>query len=307
MTQPKAKSPTRKPKAPAGRTRVPRAAKGIAAALDPDAVLPPESDPDAQIIPGSAASLRRPGDLPALERLEASITRDVVLANKLDKAGAMVGIKIGLALQSAKSLLKHGLYEDWVEVRFGEKFSKRRAQYYHKMAKVFLQSAEAQPLQVPPPQEAGNWLVVSDDGSALQKTVEAFVGDRSFGELLDAHNIKTPRKQGGWKPSPWLVAQYQGENPHLQGRIFDFWSAEDQEKFKVWMAAVVEADDGAAAVRMAAESTWHRLRTDIADHGISRKSWKLLSLDQLEETRDCLDLVLRDIRKALKSETATQE
>jgi hypothetical protein len=249
--------------------------------------------------PMSHDIVRRTGDLDALERIEASVLRDIQLSGKLDKAGAMVGIKIGLALQSAKSLLKHGEYEGWVASRFGEVFSQRRAQYYAKLAASFMRSAEGGTLALPAPRDAGNWLVVADEGSPLQTAVSTFVGDMTIGELLDKHGVRPTKSKGGWRPAEWLVKQYQDENPHLANKVFDVWPKEDQEKFRLWQDKQVDGDD-AAARRMAAEGTWHGIRTQLSDHGIARKSFALLPADQIAQTRDIVALVLKELHKAIK-------
>jgi hypothetical protein len=243
--------------------------------------------------------VRRAEDLPALERLEASVQRDIQLSQKVDKAGAMVGIKIGLALESAKALLRHGEYEGWIKSRFGDVFSERKAQYFAKLAKAFLRSDQGATLTLPPPRDAGNWLVVADDGSALQMAVGEFVGDCTIGELLDKHGVRPTKTRGGWRPAEWLVKQYQDEHPHLANKVFDVWPKEDQEKFRVWQEKQLEGDDTAAR-RMAAEGTWHGIRAQLSDHGLGRKSYALLPGDQLEQTRDIIALVYKEINKALK-------
>jgi hypothetical protein len=274
-----------------------RANQAAQAPVEPD-VLPPGVGAQ-----GRMELTKRPDDFSALERLEASIQRDIQLSGRLDKAGAMVGIKIGLALQAAKALLRHGEYEGWVASRFGDAFSERRAQYYAKLAASFMRSAEGGQLAMPLPREAGNWLVVADEGSALQKSVEAFVGDMTIGELLDKHGVRPAKAKGGWRPAEWLVAQYQGENPHLANKVFDVWPKEDQEKFREWQAKQVDGDD-AAARRMAAEGAWHGIRAQLSDHGIARKSFALLPAEQLEQTRDIVALVMKELNKALKGKEA---
>jgi hypothetical protein len=262
--------------------------------LDPE-VLKGKDDGGEQF-----ALTRRPEDGEALERLETSIIRDIQISQKVDKAGAMVGIKIGLALESAKALLRHGEYEGWVGSRFGEVFGSRKAQYFAKLAKAFLRSDQGAALALPPPRDAGNWLVVADDGSALQMAVSDFVGDLTIGELLDKHNVRPTKTRGGWRPAEWLVNQYQQENPHLANKVFDLWPKEDQEKFRIWQEQQVGGDETAAR-RMAAEGTWHTIRGLLSDHGIARKSYALLPAAQLEQTRDIIALVNKDIGRAMRT------
>jgi len=256
-----------------------------------------------EVVPGAPAALapalRHEDDKDSMLRLEASIKRDIALSGKLDKAGAMVCVKIGLALQAGKSLLRHGEYESWVVSAFGEVFSARKAQYYAKLSASFLRSQQGAALALPPPREAGNWLVVADDGSALQQAVEAFVGDQTIGELLDKHGVRPARAKGGWRPASWLVRQYQADHPDLQGKPFDTWTQEQQAEYRTWQEKQVAGDD-AAARRMAAEGTWASIRATLSDHGIGRKSFMLLPRRQMEETRDLCALIVKEMSKALK-------
>ncbi len=95
------------------------------------------------------------------------------------------------------------------------------------------------------------------------------------------------------------MSQYQGEHNHLKNKTFDVWPKEDQEAFKLWQEKQVDGDD-AAGRRMAAEGTWHGMRATLSDHGIGRKTWKLIPENQLDETRDILRQVLKDMDKARK-------
>ncbi len=270
------------------------AAKAKPAALDPDVL--PKGQP---VPPPQALALRHAEDALALERIEESIQRDIALSGKLDKAGAMVGIKIGLALQAGKGLLRHGEYEGWVGAKFGEAFSERKAQYFAKLASAFLRSNEGASLALPAPKDAGKWLVVADDGSALQKGVESFVGDLTLGELLDKHGVRPAKAKGGYRPADWLLKQYQQEHAHLANKVFDVWPQADRDAFLEWQGRQLAGDD-AAARRMAAEGTWHSVRQTLADHGLGRKTFALLPREQLEETRDILAEVVKLLNKATK-------
>ena len=254
-------------------------------------VLPPEQ-------PGEALMVK-PENLAALTQLEASIQRDIGLGAKLDKAGAMVSIRVGLALKSAKGLLKHGQYENWIKARFGEAFSERKAQYAAKLATAFLKSAEGGKLVLPPPKEAGSWLVVADEGSALQTAVEVFVGDDTLAELLDKYRIRPVRRSGGWQPSEWVVRQYQQEHPHLQNKAFADWPQADRDAFMEWQKTCQEGDSAAQKV-MAAESSWQQIRDLVGEHAFTRKSHALLPREQLERAHDVLSAASKELRAALK-------
>jgi hypothetical protein len=244
--------------------------------------------------------LRRAENANSLERIEESIQRDIVLSGRLDKAGAMVGVKIGLALQAGKALLRHGEYEPWVAARFGEQFGTRKAQYFSKLAVVFLRTERSAVLQLPPPEETGKWLAIADEVHPLTQAVAEFVGDKTIAELLDEHGVRPVRaKKGGWRPAQWLVSQYQDLHAELRNLDFEVWTPAQKEAFKLWQENQT-AEDDAAPRRMAAEATWETLRATLADHGIGRKTWKLLTTDALASLHDVLSGVARDIGKALK-------
>lgn len=286
--------------------KVPRKKRGAAPAPDSKdkTILEPEVLPPAARQPERAAlAVKRQEDAGALDQLEACIRRDIQLSGKLDKAGAMVAIRLGLALQWGKALLRHGEYQDWVRARFGDVFSERKAQYYSNLAAKFLESPEASTINIPAPAEMGNWLVVADDGSQLQTCVESFVGDCTIAELLDKHGVRPFKAKGGWRPAVWLVRQYQDDHAHLKGRPFETWPKADRDAFAVWQEKQA-AGDNTFARRVAAESTWHGMRATLADHGMGRKTWMLIPRDHLAETRDIMAAVLRDIDKALRAKSS---
>ena len=53
--------------------------------------------------------MKHEGDLAAINIIESGIRRDLNLGGQLDKASAMVSIKIGIALNSAKDMLRRGV------------------------------------------------------------------------------------------------------------------------------------------------------------------------------------------------------
>ena len=255
----------------------------------------------AQEAPATTAlsMLRRSTDAISLQSIEMSIRRDLEDSRKLDKASAFVGVRIGLSLQAGKALVQHGMFETWVGRTF-EGFSERQSQYYLKLGKVFLQESGGQ-LQLPQATEMGALMVRSSDGSELHKAVMAFVGDASLPELLDRHGIKAKSSApGGFRPSAYMVAKYQGEHPDLAGKPFEQWPAEEQEAFRVWQQHEVATGDSNDATRVASEGKWASLRESLADHGIKRRTFAYLTKQQMEETLSVLALVSNEIKKALK-------
>lgn len=243
--------------------------------------------------------LRRHVDGVSLQTLEMCIRRDLEDSRKIDKAGAFVGVRIGLELQAAKALVQHGLFEEWVERSF-EGLTARRAQYHLKIAKVFLTETSGR-LQLPQATEMGALMVRSSDGSDLHKAVMDFVGEKTLPELMDHYGIRAKgTTPGGFRPSAYMVAKYQGEHPELAGIPFEQWPAAAQEDFRKWQQNQVKVDDNSAN-RVAAEGMWANIRSTLADHGLKRKSFAYLTKQQLEETQSVLALVSKELGKALKA------
>ena len=277
-------------KAGQGNATAKKASAKNADAVNAD-VLPPETD--------QAVILRHKGDVGALDMLASSIKRDINTVSKLEKLSAMGSIKIGLALNAAKAIIRHGGYEGWVEKEFGDTFSKRKAGYFSKLARVFTVSEESKRLALPSPREAGSWLVATDEGSQLAESVSAFVGDMTFAELLDKHGVKAVKKNGGWKPPAYYIDKYSKEHAHLHGLEFDAWGVGDKETFKAWYAEEAEGDSD-EGLRLTAEGTWHTLKERLLEHGLQRKSYALLSDSQKAEVHEVLAEVCKAMGKTLK-------
>lgn len=248
--------------------------------------------------PMPVSIVKHEGDLAAINIIESGIRRDLNLGGQLDKASAMVSIKIGIALNSAKDMLRRGEYEPWVTTKFGDVFGVRKAQNCSKLALAFIGATQGQ-LELPSSKEAGNWLAVQNEGSVLFATVSEFVGSLSFAELLEKYKIRTAKAKGGWRPSELMVARYVMDNKDLVGVPFDTWTDEQKDDFRRWAD---EHNDGNSveAKTMAAEASWGSIRASLEDHGMGRASWKLLSQQDLQNTADVLKDVLADIQKALK-------
>ena len=243
--------------------------------------------------------VKRAEDMVSLNVIESGIRRDIQLGGQLDKASAMVSIKIGIALNSAKDMLRRGEYEPWLVAKFGNDFGLRKSQYCSKLAKVFARETQGV-LQLPAPREAGNWLAVQNEGGQLFSSVAEFVGDMTFSELLEKHRIKVGKAKGGWRPSEFMVNRYVMDKPELVGVPFEDWTDEQKDEFRAW-ADNHNDGDSAEARAMAAEGAWGSIRQSLEDHGMTRASWKLLPQKSLQDVADVLADVLADIRKALKA------
>lgn len=238
-------------------------------------------------------------DIGALQIIESGILRDIKISGQLDQAKAMFSIKIGIALRSAKDMLRHKEYGPWLEAKFGEQFSSRNAQYCSKLAGVFANEMQGK-LALPAPKEAGNWLAVQNEGGDFFNNVKDFVGDLSFTDLLEKHKIKIAKAKGGWKPSEILVNRFVMDRPELVGVPFDSWADEQKDDFRAW-ADKHNDGDSAEAKTMAAAGAWNSIRLSLETHGMERASWKFLTIAELRDVADVMKDVLADINKALKA------
>ena len=243
--------------------------------------------------------LRRSSDSSSLQAIEMSIRRDLEDSRKLDKAAAFVGVRLGIALQAGKALVQHGLFENWVDGSF-EGFSLRQAQYFLKLGKVFL-NEQGNALQLPQAGEVGNYLVKASDSSKLGEAVFAFVGNKSLPELMDHYGIKAKSSNpGGFRPAVYMLARYQSEHKELAKIPFEQWTAEQQAAFREWQNKEVSQSAGNDAQRVASEAMWASIMARLADHGLTRRSYVYLTKIQLEQTRDVLSQVSKELNKALK-------
>jgi hypothetical protein len=154
---------------------------------------------------------------------------------------------------------------------------------------------------LPQPGETGAWLVKAGDASPLGAAVAAFVGDRSMPELMEQYGIKSKQtKPGGFRPSVFMLSRYVAMHKELAGKPFEQWTEAQQADYMTWQQQEVSQGGEADANRVAAEGRWASIRETLADHGLKRKSFTFLSRKQLEETRDVMALVSKELGKALK-------
>lgn len=261
-------------------------------------VLPKESgieNPE----PRHGVVMRKEEFRPALANLEMSLRNDILKQKNFDKASAMMTIKIGLGLQFAKGIIKHGDYEAWVEVTFGEVFSKRNAQYATKLARKFLLSEHGATLELPAPQEGGNYLIVANENSdnALFRSVQSFVGDKSLPDLYAEHGIKAskPQTPGGWRPATRLLEAYQLENAHLRNKDFEIWSKDDKDAFKEWQSKQLEMDDSIGE-SLVAEGAWAGICRCLTKHGLEDKTYAHLTDHKRSEISDLLSMIAKNMK-----------
>ena len=252
-------------------------------------VLPPES--------ATEALLRHGEDAARLDAIKLCIERGIAASKKITVADTFTGVTIGMALRAAKEIIRKGLYEGWVASEFPG-FSERQAQYYGKLADVFMRESGGS-LMLPPPSEYGSFLMRADaDSGQFAEAVRAFVGDCNMAELLDKYRIKPKKAKGGFRPGNYMVARYQAEHPRLQNKPYEMWPDADKEAFRVWNEQELASDSGAQAV-VAAEGVWKSIKQMLVEHGVKRESYAVLPKAQMEDLHEVLASVGRKVKTAL--------
>lgn len=254
-------------------------------------VLPPETEAE--------ALLRRGEDAGRLDAIKLCIERGIAATKKITVADTFTGVTIGMALRAAKELIRKGMYEKWVEAEFPG-FSERQAQYYGKLADVFMRESGGA-LMLPPPSEYGSFLMRADtDSGQFAEAIKSFVGDCNMAELLDKYRIKPKKPKGGFRPGNYMVARYQAENPRLQNKPYEMWPDADKEAFRVWNEREIAADSGAQAI-VAAEGVWKSIKQMLVEHGVKRESYAMLPKAQMEDIHEVLAQVAAKVRRAAKA------
>ncbi len=252
-------------------------------------VLPPESPTE--------SLLRHCEDAARLDSIKLCIERGIAASRKLTVADTFTSVTVGMALRAAKELIKKGMYEQWVAAEFPT-FSERQAQYYGKLADVFLRETGGS-LALPPPSEYGSFLMRADqDSGRFAEAVRAFVGEMNMAELLDKYRIKPKKEKGGFRPGNYMVARYQAEHEHLRNKPFEVWPEADKQAFQAWADKEIESDSSAQTI-VAAEGVWTNIRQMLVEHGIKRESFAVLTRAQIEDIHEALASVGKKVKTAL--------
>ena len=252
-------------------------------------VLPPESPAESM--------LRNADDEQRLDNIKVFIERGLAASRKITCADTFNGVTIGMALRAAKDMLRKGMYEKWVETEFPN-FSERQAQYYGKLADVFLRETGGT-VMLPPPKEVGSFLMRADqEDSPVTVAVRQFVGDMTMAELLDKYRIKPKKAKGGFRPGNYLVARYQAENEHLQNKPFEVWPDADKAAFQAWSDKEI-SENGSAQTITAAEGVWTNIKKMLVEYGLKRESFAVLTKAQLEDINETLVSVGKKVKAAL--------
>lgn len=136
-------------------------------------------------------------DKQRIAKLQNVISEQIALVGRVEHENIVRRLFVGLGLIVIKASLKHGQWLPWFK-KHAPGASYRQCAYMMSAARDWIKSQElgGKDLAVLP---AGEWsLDLKDDAfSKLSKSAEKFIGGMTWGELLDANNIKDAGKIGG--------------------------------------------------------------------------------------------------------------
>ena len=174
------------------------------------ALEPAESVESAKVTSGSLLKKAGPQIDPAFARDKESVpllqgVTDTIreLLDTLDRGAAQIGLRVGICLEVAKQLVKHGEFEDWQMAVFGGDWDERHLQRFHALGKTFLQKYR----HLLPNAKSDRKLLSAGDIEPetiippnLEGPAREFVGEKTLADLLDEHGIKkrpTGKPRGG--------------------------------------------------------------------------------------------------------------
>ncbi len=168
--------------------------------------------------PGGALALLNAGlDKGTLAKLQAGVVVEIKLLDSIDTEVAARRIIIGLALLRIKATLKHGQWLPWFKKNvIGTGY--RTCAYAMRLAEVFLE--EAQPAKADLaalPTDTVSLATIDHRAEAKKflKALKGFVGERSFAELLDEHELRDAPKLGGARGKAAAAAPAQPDEEQL--------------------------------------------------------------------------------------------
>jgi len=231
-----------------------------------------------------------------LQQLATCLTREISISNQLNVASVATDLRIGAGLYFAKKMIGGKFYTAWVEHNFKGDFSIRKAQYAVKAFKEFRKSQPGRQMQLPEPQEGGNFLMLADDNaSPFMNSVSTWVAGRTQAELYDECNIRPIKNKGGKRYATRLVEEYQMQHPELMDKEFEMWSKEDRDAFREWHAKQLENDDSVGEA-IAAAATWASINRMLYKHAVEDKTYAHLTETQRNEHADVIELALKNLR-----------
>ena len=137
--------------------------------------------------------------LPLLHQVADAIDENLVT---LDRNETYIGLRVGVCLEIAKQLVKHGAFERWRDGVF-DAWGERQLQYYHSLARVFLKQHK----DLLPHAQSDRKLLTAEDvdpaeivPTQLEAPAKEFIGGKTLADLLDEHGIKkrpTGKTRGG--------------------------------------------------------------------------------------------------------------
>lgn len=143
------------------------------------------------------ACLRRYEDRDLLQQVADTIETNLI---QLERNAAYIGLRVGVCLEIAKQLIKHGEFQGWYKAAFYA-WEERQLRYYHSLGKEFLKQHK----DLLPHATSNRKLLTAEDVDPeviiprnLETPAKEFIGDHTLADLLDEHGIKkkTPARRG---------------------------------------------------------------------------------------------------------------
>lgn len=136
-----------------------------------------------------------------LARFQKNTAKQLALIERTETDNVKRRLFVGLALHVIKESLAHGEWLPWLKKNAAKEASLRQCHYMMAAAAVWVeQSRVARPDVAALP--AGNFSLKVKDGAMrkLNQSAAAFVGELTWGELLDQHGLRDAKKLGGTRP-----------------------------------------------------------------------------------------------------------
>lgn len=116
----------------------------------------------------------------------------------LDRGAAYIAVRVGVCLEIAKQLVKHGEFENFRDGVFGHQWSESTLQFYHALGKQFLKQHK----ELLPHAKGDRKLLTAEDIDPeqivpphLETPAEKFIANKTLADLLDEYGIKKRPKK----------------------------------------------------------------------------------------------------------------
>ncbi len=157
-------------------------------------------------------------DKKVLAKFQAHTASQLALIHKTESENVLRRIFVGLALWRIKASLKHGEFGPWLKKHVAA--GHNQVNLMMRAATAFIDSARLAKPEVLALTGSDHAIEPTGKDAASQKIVaaaEKFVGDLTWGELLDKHSIRDAAKLGGKRtPEPEAPAEAPDEEQMYQ-------------------------------------------------------------------------------------------